>query len=219
MLLALALFVQDHDDAIARVRALDDELRMLVRRAVRLGASGDPDDAVRARAALAALPDEHRLPEFKRTLLLGTESARTFVLSEVEAWRDRRLTRPVVVVALGGSRDARRTLRALADPETAEHLKPELEWPPSDLMLDRALDLAAEFGDARLTPLILPRLGPAVRTREQLDQDRSAVAMAASAELKAELDARIANLVAALRTCTGEDFGTDWRAWEEWARR
>ena len=219
MVLALALCLQTHDDALARRDALDREMRAITRRAIRLGASGDPDDETRARAALALLDDEVRLPEYKHALLLGSAASRRFILGELAAWRDRRLTRPVVVVALTGSADARETLRALDDPDTAEHLKPELESPPSDRMLGRALDLAAEFGDDRLTPLILPKLGPAVRSREQLDADQSAVARAVSAELKAELDVRVAQLVSALRACSGQDFGTDWQAWEAWARR
>jgi hypothetical protein len=212
--------------ALSRAESLDRELRAVVRRAVHVGAVGGPLDQARARAALAAVDRPLLEPEYRSALLLGPPGARRFVLSEIAAWRHPQFTGAVVAAALTAEAAADRraaveTLRALADPDAAVALIPEMTQTLSDARRRRALELAAEFGDLRLIPHLVPRLGPAVRARDALEASRAAggpAAVAASESLRVELEGEVDRLLAALRRCSGRNFGADWRAWEAWAR-
>lgn len=216
-LLSLGAQHESLERALARSADLDRDLESLVREAVRLGARGGPADETRARAALAAIDPARRAEEFRRRIIDGGASRR-FVLSEVAAWRDRAFLRPVLAVFLtvddaADRRAARETLRALADETLVDRLAEELDSPSSDASLRRALELAGEHGDARLAGRLVLRLGPVVRLLEEL---RAAGGLAA--DRADEQERHLVLLLAALRRCSGRDFGSDWRAWEAWAR-
>lgn len=203
MLLAFLLLQHEPlERALARSADLDRELEVLVREAVRLGARGGDADEARARAALCAIDPARRAAEFRERIVAGGGSGRRFVLSEVAVWRDRTFLRPAVGVFLttddgADRRAARETIRALADESLVDRLAEELDAPGSDATLRRALELAGEFGDARLEGRLTARRAPVVRELEAL----RAAPGPLTADRIAELERMTALLTAALRRC------------------